>query len=134
MAMYRGVEHMEVGGQPHVLAVLPRGRASDNRWIGNWLGSMAMWTLWRFQAMECYSCKFSVPGLCQLVSAAKATLLFGKCNCYRPRVTRQGTIYSATSEGKSCTKYLPIPTNEFVICTKTEHLLNIPYTSCNISS
>lgn len=29
---------MEVGGQPHAPAALPRGRAFDNRWIGDWLG------------------------------------------------------------------------------------------------
>jgi hypothetical protein len=96
---------MEVGGQPHVPAVLPRGRTSDNRWLGSWLGSRAMWTLWRVQAMECYSCKFSVPGLCQVVSVAKTTLLCGNCTCYRPRVKRQGIIYSATSERKSYTTY-----------------------------
>jgi hypothetical protein len=128
MTTYRRVEYMEVGGQPHAPAVFPPERGSDNRWLGSSLGSRAMWTLWRVQAMECYSCKFSVPGLCQLVSAAKTTLLFGNCICYRLRVTRQGTIYSATSEIKSYTKYLPTTTDEFVICTKIEQMLNIPYT------
>ena len=104
MTTYRGVEYMEVGGQPHAPAVLTPERGSDNRWLGRWLGSRAMWTLWRVQAMECYSCKFSGPGLCQWVSAAKTTLLCGNCICYRPRVTTQGTIYSATSETKSYTK------------------------------
>lgn len=133
MTTYRGVEYMEVGGQ-HAPALLPRERASDIRWIGSWLGSRAMRTLWRVQAMECFSCKFSDSWLRQLVSAAKTTLLFGNCLCYRPRVTRQGTIYSATSERKSYSKYLPPPTNEFVFCTKTEQILKIPYTSNNISS
>jgi len=56
MTTYGGVEYMEVGGQTHAPAVLPRGRASDNRCIGRWLGPRAMWKLWRVQAMECYSC------------------------------------------------------------------------------
>jgi hypothetical protein len=96
---------MEAGGQPHAPAVLSRERASDIRRLGRWLGSRAMWTRRWVQAMECYSCMFSVPGLFQLVNAAKTTLFFGNCICYRPRVTRQGTIYSATSERKSYTKY-----------------------------
>jgi hypothetical protein len=82
------------------------------------------------EALEC-----SDDGMLLLwVSAAKTTPLLGNCISYRPRVTRQGTIYSGTSERRSYTKYLPLPTNEFVICTKTEKILKIPYTSYNISS